>query len=161
MIESWLAPDPNPFTVAPFLLRKDCVEITDKGQCNNQCVWREEGEPRCRIHTPAQIQVSSKAGHTTPAGRFFALHLIDELLRLPARRQEMIDNRVKRMQVPTTNIQVGTQWVVPQNVPAWYELLNPMRESKLEIPMYWEEMSRSPDTNQNIAEATAVAEVKL
>jgi hypothetical protein len=83
-----------------------------------------------------------------PSAKYFALRLFDEIVRLPALRNELFTKGVKRVHIPTTNVHVGSEWILPENVPAWYDLL---RESSSgtgkEVPQYYEEFSRE-ETDQ-------------
>jgi hypothetical protein len=82
------------------------------------------------------------------SAKYFALRLFDEIVRLPALRNELFTKGVKRVHIPSTNVHVGTAWILPENVPAWYDLL---RESSSgtgkEVPHYYEEFS-SEETDQ-------------
>jgi hypothetical protein len=150
MILNWLAEDPNPFDVQPSLIRRDCIEITDPVQCTNMCSMKGG---TCKIHTPARIDVSST--RKVDAGRYFTLRLFDELLRIPALRNELLTKGVRKIQVPSTNIHVGTSWILPENTPAWYELLRGgVETTQQEKPVFYEDFSRLADTNAAKVEAT-------
>jgi hypothetical protein len=67
---------------------------------------------------------------------------------MPYKRSELLTKGVKRLQVPSTDIHMGTQWIVPQNVPAWYELLRDTSKSETEQPQFYEEFSRSEQSEE-------------
>jgi hypothetical protein len=83
-----------------------------------------------------------------PAAEYFIHRLFDEIIRMPYKRSELLTKGVKRLQVPSTNIHMGTQWIVPQNVPAWYELLRDTSKSETEQPQFYEEFSRSEQSEE-------------
>jgi len=141
-IHSWLAPDEEPFSPPSTLLRQDCIKITDKGKCTGYCTWKlKDGSEKCLIHTPSTVQVSSKAKEVQDSTVFFTIRLLDEIVRLPTKRYELLNRGVSRIQVPTTDVRMGDQWIIPENTPAWSELLEGI-EKPMEEPQYYEEMSR-------------------
>ena len=132
-----------------ILLRNDCIQITDPDKCSGTCKM-DSGE--CKIHAPRQVQIRSTPRPSfMPSAKYFAYRLFDEIVRLPAIRNELFTKGVKRVHIPTTNIHIGTEWILPENVPAWYDLL---RESSSttgkEVPQYYEEFSRE-ETDQGRA----------
>jgi hypothetical protein len=140
LLESWFAPDSDPYTVEPVLLRNDCISIEEEGKCTGTCSFQDGS---CKIHTPDKIQVNSN-GERIDAVSYFSTRLFDELLRIPAKRQELFSKGVRRIQVPTTDIQIGDQWILPENVPAWYDLLREP-ERGAEVAHYYEEFSKQED----------------
>jgi hypothetical protein len=144
-IRSWFMEDPAEFPPVESLVRKDCTSLAGP-DCTGACVL-DDGQ--CKIHTPAQIQVSSR--RQVEAGHYFALRLFDELLRLPGRRQELLNKAVKRIQVPSKNIQIGDAHIYPENVPAWYELLRgEMTVPQGEQPVFYEEFSRAAYSSKEL-----------
>jgi hypothetical protein len=144
IINSWFLPEDK---VAPVeaLLRKDCIQITDAQECSGHCKMATDGQ--CRIHIPKEVPVRFEPEkETQEASKYFAARLFDELVRMPQKRAELLNKGVRRFQVPSTNLQVEDEWIVPDNVPAYYELL---RESEpisgVEKPHYWEEYSRTEE----------------
>ena len=150
LIASWLSPDPDPYTVKPLLLRKNCIDITDASSCSGNCVWKEMDDTesgKCYLHTPSEIQVSSD--HTSSSLRFLSLRLFDEILRIPKRRQELVEHKVSRIRIPMTNIQIDDQWIIPEKALVWYDLLRPsVKDNDKEIPTYYEEYSRPAERKQ-------------
>jgi hypothetical protein len=142
-IHSWLAPDEEPFSPPSTLLRQDCIKITDKGKCTGYCTWKlKDDSEKCLIHTPSTVQVSSNAKEVQDSTVFFTIRLLDEIVRLPTKRYELLNKGVSRIQVPTTDVRMGDQWIIPENTPAWSELLEGI-EKPMEEPQYYEEMSRA------------------
>ena len=142
-ILSWLSPDTNPFTPEPVFLRSDCTSIKDPSKCTNYCSY---SDGQCKIHTPDIIQIGTNK--RVDATKYLTSRLFDEIIRLPARAHELLDKGVKRIQVPSTNIQIGKQWIIPQGVPAWYDLLRTTDFSDDELPQYYEEFSRAEETSE-------------
>jgi hypothetical protein len=142
MIESWLAPDAD-YVKADFtLLRRDCISISNEEKCTGTCVVRDG---KCKIHTPSIFQLGLE--HRADAVEYLCLRLFDEIVRLPARRHELMTKSVKRVHVPRTNLHVGSEWILPENVPAWYDLLREQTSSRgRELPRYYEEFSRLEDS---------------
>jgi hypothetical protein len=142
LIASWLSPDPDYTKVDFTLLRKDCLSM-EEDTCTGSCAY---SDGKCKIHTPDQFQLGKQ---TVEASKYLSIRLFDEIIRLPARRYELFNKAVKRVQVPRTNIHVGNEWILPENVPAWYELL---RETKSalgrELPQFYEEFSRAEATEE-------------
>ena len=141
IIKSWLSPDANPFTPEPVFLRTDCTTIEDPDKCTNYC---QMSNGQCKIHTPQTLQISTN--ERILAVDYLTKRLIDEIVRIPARSNELLEKGVKRIQVPKTNIHIKDQWIIPQGVPAWYDLLRLSDEIDSELPQYYEEFSRPTDT---------------
>jgi hypothetical protein len=141
-IKSWFLPEQ---TVAPVeaLLRKDCIQITDDQECSGHCKIASDG--KCRIHIPIEVPVRFQPEREVQdATKYFTARLFDELIRMPQKRNELMTKGVRRFQVPSTNLQIEDEWIVPDNVPAYYELLRESESaSSIEQPQYWEEFSRA------------------
>lgn len=147
LLESWFAPDPNPISVDTHLLRHDCVSIKDdeeKCKSTKTCKFYDGS---CRIHTPYMFRIRNETKDknlpdSVNAVSYLSMRLFDEIIRIPAKREELFrKGGVKRIKIPSTNVQIGSQWFIPENIPVWYDLL---RETKTdtETPQYYEEFSR-------------------
>jgi hypothetical protein len=132
-----------------ILLRNDCIQITDPDKCSGMCKM-DSGE--CKIHAPTQVQIRSTPRPSfMPSAKYFALRLFDEIVRLPALRNELLTKGVKRVHIPSTNVHIGNAWILPENVPAWYDLLREGTQGTgKEAPQYYEEFSRD-ETDQSRA----------
>ena len=154
--------DSEPYSMGTVLLRKDCIAIEDESKCGSTCKWVEGDTPRCKIHTPRILKLTDTNdeeddenseptlnSNAPSAVRYFTLRLFDELLRIPARRHELFTQKIKRVQVPMTNIHIGKEWILPENVPAWYDLLlvGSLGTGK-ETPQFWEEFSREEESKE-------------
>lgn len=161
-IENMFYQDDDQYSVGTVLLRKDCIAIEHEQQCGSTCKWVEGTSPRCKIHTPRLLRYTQDEEETNSdsdsssnqdshqsAVRYFTLRLFDECLRIPARRHELFTRKIKRVQVPKTNIHMGDQWIIPENVPAWYDLLlASTKKTQKEEPQFWEEYSRTHTTEE-------------
>jgi hypothetical protein len=157
-LRSWLTPDPSRPDLSPAFLRTDCLRITSgKEQCegSGRCKWIEDGEPKCKLHIPENVPIRQVDQVTTEsrADIVFCLRLYDELLRLPMKRYELLNNAVKRIQVPTKDVQVGTQYVIPEAIPAYEELFQRLckkDELLIEKPQFYEEYSRDEESPSEV-----------
>lgn len=146
VIASWFAPDDLPIDTRNILLKNDCIAIEEEGKCTNTCKFTDG---KCKIHIPEEIQVRSSPKTTSQdAITYFTERLFDEIIRLPAKRSELMTKTVKRIQIPSTNVHVGNQWILPENVPAWYDLLRGSSEQEAEKPQYYEEFGRTTMTEE-------------
>jgi hypothetical protein len=153
-LESWFMMDDTPIPIQNILLKKDCIHLKE-GQCTGACVF-DKDENECKLHAPRQVPVASNpAVRSKPAARYFVDRLLDELIRLPIKRQELLTNAVQRIEIPATNIHIGTQWILPENTPAWYELLRDKTQQDVESPQYYEEFSRSSVSDDELEELKA------
>jgi len=139
LLRGWLNPH-DPFEPRETLLRIDCKKIEDKGQCDNYCSWKEGSG--CLIHTPTKIEIGSN--HTVnDAPRFFVLRLLEELLRLPEKRRQLLEHDVSYLSAPRATTRMGNQLIIPEVNAQWYQLLiEEMLPKALEKPRYYEEFSR-------------------
>jgi hypothetical protein len=158
IIQSWFIVEDK---VSPVetLLRKDCIHITDEQECSGHCKMGTDGQ--CRIHIPKEVPVRFEPEKDMqPAAKYFAARLFDELVRMPQKRVELLNKGVRRFQVPSTNLQVDDEWIIPDNVPAYYELLRKSEPSAgVEEPRYWEEFSREESQNTEPSEILDVLRI--
>jgi hypothetical protein len=139
LLRSWLNPQ-DPFDPRETLLRIDCRKIEDKGQCSNYCSWKEGSG--CLIHTPTKVEVGSDHD-VNDAPRFFVLRLLEELLRLPEKRRQLLEHDVSYLSAPTATTRMGNQLIIPEINAQWYQLLiEEMLPKALEKPLHYEEFSR-------------------
>ena len=149
-LERWIYPDDGPFENRTYLTRKDCLDITDPGKCDGVCKWKVEegGRGKCLLHTPTTVPVSSN--RRVSVQDVFITRLLDELVRIPHFRRELLFQKVSKIKVPKTNIHIDSEWIIPENVPAWYELLRTEKVIKqFERPRFYEEFSRNPREGEN------------
>lgn len=74
-------------------LRRNCVAITDANRCNgsSQCAWLDHAAV-CRVRAPDSID-----GITEDPDMHIAKRISDELVRYPAKRDEIMENKIPRM----------------------------------------------------------------
>jgi len=149
LLISWLSPDPNPFTPEPVFIRSDCSSIQDPDKCTGYCTMDNN---ICKLHIPETFFMEEKPIETS---KYLMLRLFDEIIRIPAKAHELLEKGVKRIQVPTTNIYINKQWIIPENVPAWYNLLRDTT-SQQEQPQYYEEFSRNFRPDETIPQVHLV-----
>ena len=144
LLQSWFTSDNEQNLTSFEFLRTDCISIEDdiENKCTGVC---KPKDGTCRIHTPETIQI--RTGPSVVAVEYFTTRLFDEIIRLPVKRQELFTNSVKRLQVPRTNFHRKDEWILPENVPAWYDLLRGSIKGS-ELPRYYEEFSKIQDIQQ-------------
>ncbi len=166
-VGSWLDTSPKPADApenddgVSSLLRKDCIFETkkDKNLCTGRCVWRSKAEPgsgepvgACYLHAPATIRLGKmKAEDGTYKERIlnviplFVHRLLEELLRFPEKREQLLENQVSSMIALKDAVLLGkNQYIIPEDTTAWYDLLRmDWMPSIHETPKFMEEMSRT------------------
>ena len=149
VLEQWFVSDNEKLEIGTILLRKDCISIKDgESSCTGMCKL-EDGI--CKIHTPEQVQIRSTPEETYQnSADYFITRLLDEILRIPGKRFELLYKMVKKIQIPATNIHIGNEWILPENVPAWYDLLRGETTLGKEKPVYYEEFSRSANAEKEM-----------
>jgi hypothetical protein len=118
----------------PSLKRIDCRVIVDSVDCKGGCVWKED---RCLLHTPENFDIGSKQVN---ANRVLIFKLIEELIRFPVKREQLLKQDVSQYVKITQAFRSGNQYIVPENLPAWTELLR-MEWNKKQEHKYLEEYS--------------------
>jgi hypothetical protein len=121
-IKRWLNTDPNPSTPNPTIKRVDCSLIRGKDDCNNRCVWKEESQT-CFLHSPDTFTVGV---NEVPAVELLIKKVIEELIRFPYKRDELLkrnDKYVSEYVKLRQAFRSGNEYIVPENLPAWGELL--------------------------------------
>jgi hypothetical protein len=127
----------------PTIKRIDCRVQTTAETCSNRCVWRgaaegSEGPSSCLLHTPDTFTVGVK---DVDAKMLLVKRLIEELIRFPQKRQQLLTNQVSQYVKLTEAFRSGNEYIVPENLPAWSEMLRMewKRKTKAELPKYVEE----------------------
>lgn len=153
----------EPESKVPSVVRVDCRRLT-QGDCaaSNRCVWRPD-EKRCLLHVKALPDVDK-----TDMSRVFLLRLIEELIRFPRRRAQILQEHKRRIGTLSKlsgAVRMIDQYIVPEDTSEWAELMNmDCKKRTPEIPQFFEEFSRvqmaKPVTKPEVpveAEATVVA----
>ena len=138
-IKRWLNTDPNPSTPNPTIKRVDCSLIRGKEDCNNRCVWKDESQT-CFLHSPDTFTVGV---NEVPAVELLIKKVIEELIRFPYKRDELLkrnDKYVSEYVKLRQAFRSGNEYIVPENLPAWGELLR-MEWTKKISKKYIEELT--------------------
>jgi hypothetical protein len=142
LLKSWLIADSDPLSTQENILRVNCLEITDQGKCSEHCKWLEN---KCLLHVSETSPIGTMRRVQTES--LFIMRLIDELLRLPFLRNELMEGLVKKIQVPKHAMQMNDQYILPESVPEYEELFQKIckesRQISLEQPVFYEEFSRA------------------
>ena len=140
IIRGWLDSD-IPTTLKPTLKRVNCLAIKQKDKCSNRCVWRES-DKKCLLHVPKDQQQN--------ISELLVKRLIDELIRFPELRKEILSKSVSKYLSITDGFREGNQLIIPENVPMWSEILRMEWKIQLhEKPKFIEELiSIQPEKEQ-------------
>ena len=115
----------------PSLKRIDC-RVSAEAQCKDRCVWKGD-EARCLLHVP-----NADGSTSTTATKLLIRKLIEELIRFPLKRKELLTQDVGQYIKPTAAFRSGSQYIVSEDLPAWSEMLR-MDWLKKEESHYLEE----------------------
>jgi hypothetical protein len=146
MLQSWVFQRDDPDS-QETLIRKDCRVIVHKDQCSGHCAWKED-EGHCILHVPTSVEFNNEK--ITDVAEYFIQRLIYELVNIPLVYNETIEGSIPRVIPLRKNIHIEgksrkkDQWIIPENVPAWHDLLYSARASQLnhkEKPLFYEEFS--------------------
>jgi hypothetical protein len=138
-ILSWLDSSIPQRDRKPSLKRVDCRVVRDPGLCSNRCVWREGNTAGCLLHVPEKYDVGTQQ---VDAKGLLIKKLIEEIIRFPIKRAELLNNKVRQYTKLTTGFRAGDQYIVPLESASWDELMR-MEWTKdvSEQPRYLEEYS--------------------
>jgi len=122
----------------PSLKRMDCRILRDAETCSNKCVWKGETS-QCLIHIPKEYTV----GRTSvPANAFMIKRLIEELVRFPLKRKELLTKRVRQYVTLRAPFRSGDSYIIPEYLPQWSDLLRmDWMKKKMEVPRHIEEFA--------------------
>ena len=139
---SWFHADDDAPDREGSFLRKDCRVIDSKDACTGSCYWKQD-ENRCLLHVHATTALSEQKGHrdvSTPM--MMTKRVIDELVRFPGRRKQLMDQGVSSISKIVKPIHQGDQYIIPESSPTWTSLLRmDWLQQTPEKPRYIEEMS--------------------
>ncbi len=156
-ILSWMDTETPAGEQEGSLLRVDC-RLRVKASCTSKCVWRQTGEDvgRCYLHSPKQFQLGGRLVNGT---RLLMLRLIEELLRFPERKEQLLTGNVTTLVSLKEAIRIKDQYILPEGSLAWQDLLRlDWIQSGKETKLFYEELSRSGKEEEEVEEAeTATA----
>lgn len=151
ILREWIAPEQTEARASLALLRKDCLAITEEGQCDGACRW---SDGRCLIHAPF------RAPGTDPV-RIFTARLSDELLRYSAQRREILDETVPAIRTPRGVLRVGDELYMatgPKEGPQ--AILSRLGFTGQQTAAFPEEMMRFADLEEEEEAVVAAAEAE-
>ena len=110
--------------------------------CTGSCYWKQD-EGKCLLHVHKTTALSDQKGArdvSTP--ELFTKRVIDELVRFPARRKQLMRGEISIVSKMVEPIHEGDQFIIPESSPTWTNLLRLdwMRQIP-EEPKYHEEMT--------------------
>jgi hypothetical protein len=151
IIRGWLNSD-IPTTLQPTLKRVNCLAIKQKDKCSNRCVWRES-DKKCLLHVPKDKQQN--------ISELLVKRLIDELIRFPELRKEILSESVSKYLMITDGFRDKHQLIIPENVPMWSEILRMEWKKQIhEKPKFIEELtSVQIEQNENLSTKSEVQTV--
>ena len=134
----------------PSLKRIDC-RVSGEADCKDRCVWKGD-ESRCLLHVP---------NGASSATKLLIRKLIEELIRFPVKRTELLKQGVGQYVKISAPFRSGNQYIVSEDLPAWSEMLR-MDWAKKEEGRYLEEYSAiQPLPEAQAAEAPEAAEAPV
>lgn len=142
------------------LLRVDC-RLRTEPTCSGKCVWRQASDGavgRCYLHTPQQYKV----GRRMVDGKYLLMRrLVEELLRFPERKQQLLTGSVPTLVSLKDAIRIGDQYILPEGSIAWNDLLRlDWLEQAKETKKFFEEISRKETEEERKEEVEEVVSYK-
>jgi hypothetical protein len=131
-IEGWLDSSVSRPNRQPSLKRIDCRVVVEEGGCKDRCVWKgaaseagsqvagSQAAGKCLLHTPERFDLGVKEVSATD---LLINRLIEELIRFPLKRDELLNQRVSQYVKLSEAFRSENQYIVPEDLPAWSELL--------------------------------------
>jgi hypothetical protein len=151
----WMQPDDKDWDRPTGLLRKDC-RVQDEASCTEPCVWKSDSKT-CALHVPVTTEIRSIEPQTVNTRILFSRRVIDELVRFPKRRLELLENEVSKISALLEPIREGDQYIIPERGMNWLSLLRlDWRPPEQETPQFYEEMGQE----ETEAEAEADTETE-
>jgi len=117
-ILSWMDTEVETDGTLTSLLRVDC-NLRAEQNCSGRCVWRKS-EEKCLLHAPKEVSVNSIKVN---GPNLLKNQLIEELLRFPERRKQMLEGSVPTLVSLRDAILMGDQYIVPETSVAWFDLM--------------------------------------
>jgi hypothetical protein len=117
-IMSWLDSSTPLPERKPSLKRIDC-RITAEAQCKDRCVWKGD-QDKCLLHIPENFDVGA---NNVSAAKLLIRKLIEELIRFPVKRMELLTHNVGQYVKIMAAFRSGSQYIVSEDLPAWSEML--------------------------------------
>jgi len=117
-ILSWMDTEIETDGTLTSLLRVDC-NLRAEQNCSGRCVWKKS-DSKCLLHAPEKVAVNM---YEVNGPNLLKNKLIEELLRFPERRKQMMTGSVPTLVSLRDAIQIGDQYIVPETSVAWFDLM--------------------------------------
>ena len=147
-VENWLYQDDYKMKSVETLLRIDC-RIQGQDTCSGRCKWKTAEETgkstgQCYLHAPEEGLVG---GRLVNVLKLFTYRLIDELLRFPEKRKQLLETGVPGLINLTDAVTLkDNQYIVPENTLAWQDLWRmDWAPKEKEEAKFYEELSVQPE----------------
>jgi hypothetical protein len=128
----------------PTLKRMDCRILRDAETCTNRCVWKGDTS-ECMIHIPKDYTVGRAS---VSANAYMVKRIIEELVRFPLKRKELLMKRVRQYVTLRAPFRSGNSYIVPESLPQWTDLLRmDWLKKKVEMPKHYEEFAWSAEAD--------------
>jgi hypothetical protein len=139
------------------LLRVDC-RLRAEASCTGFCKWRQdEGKGKCLLHSPKKAFLGSREVN---GPRLLFMRLLEELLRFPERRRQLLQKDVSTLIQTKDAIKVGDQWILPEGSVAWFDLLRlDWISTGKEKKKFYEELSSQPSGRPSYQEEVGPSEL--
>lgn len=139
----------------PTLKRMDCRILRDAETCTNRCVWKGESSS-CLIHIPKEYTVGRE---TVSANAYMVKRVVEELVRFPLKRKELISKRVRQYVTLRAPFTSGNSYIIPENLPQWTDLLRmDWLKKKIEMPKHVEEFTWAEDADAVLQDSEPLPE---
>ncbi len=150
-IKNWLVATREYNQRKPSIKRIDC-RIQRKGECTDRCIWSDA--TGCALHVPEKTTLGTETVNAVP---YMIRQLIEELIRFPRKRDEMLFQKISQYQKLHEAIRIGNEYIVPEHLPAWTELLRmDWRIQQPEAPKHLDELVMlQPTSTAQVAQPTA------
>jgi hypothetical protein len=121
--------------------------------CTGNCYWRQDDDSKddsdgkCLLHVKNTVELGDKeTGRVVSTPELFTKRIIDELVRFPNRRKQLMKGEISTLSTIIKPIHQGDQYIIPESSGTWTNLLRlDWATQKLEEPQYYEEMTREAD----------------
>ena len=147
-----------PLRSRPQTLKRMNCTVQTKDACSGACVWKEE-TGQCLLHTP---QFAPIEGAQVDAQRLMVRKLLEELIRFPVKREELLKRGVPTRIPLTAPFRQDDQYIVRETMPAWSEFLRmEWAHTQHEVPKYPEEILAAASRGQAQAQTQAQSQVDV
>lgn len=148
VFSKWFHPSKNTIDTKE-IMRRDCRIISTEGACKNTCEWVDNN---CLLKIQETTVIGDIEVSTTV---LYTKRVIDELIRYPAKRNEILNKRISVISKITEPLQKEDQLLIPENIPSPFAFLhihwsNSEDEIPKEYKKFYEEMSSEPSKDENI-----------